>query len=167
MKTRKLESRRNKRTADLSVGAVTNLEERVDFSIAILARQIQPKSRTAQRMFEELQAAHDQAVLLVRLFNEQHYLTVDAVEDALKRSKFGAVSLIALLGFLVGYLSAEDYRSQFDHDVFGGSISSIMDKKVHPVGAALSALFAFVEKTEQTSLPDRRTTAKKHKRRSK
>ncbi len=111
-------------------------------------------SKQVKSLLHKLQAAEAQAIGLVKLFDEERYLTIDALLARLRQQQIPKVDLALVVAFLSGYMSAETYESHFDTETFGQN-SSLSDAKSETAKASLVALLTMIDEKNILKLPNR------------
>ena len=125
-----------------------------DISVVTVFQLVPAKMpQNMEVMLNELNAAEEQAIGLVKLFEKGTYLTPEHLESMLQSQELPAVDLRLVIGYLVGYLAGETYDSKFDKAVFGQN--SIMTEKGRIVSSSLIALLNLLTAKNQTTLPNR------------
>lgn len=121
-------------------------------------------SKTIRVMLQQIHAAEQRAVQLLKLFEQERYLSTTKLLQALREQEGPQVNLNLVLTYVVGYLSGTVHESAFTTEVFGED-SIIDDHKDVTAKAAGMALIQLIDEAEITKLPKktarRKTAAKK------
>ena len=123
------------------------------FSTTSLSTKIRAKNDLTKEVLENLAIVEEQAIRLVRILKEDHFLTVEDLHQRLTEQPLPAVDLQLVAAFLAGYLAGEAFDSRFDVALFGSM--SVLEAKTAVVAPALHAILTMINEKNVGELPNR------------